>query len=127
MRDHEAAMCAYAQLAELSHTKRQPLARDRFLLLAGVEACRAGWPAVAAACHAQLVATKSALQVTRFKSFADALQDEEFRGIADHWERWCPFERAEYLLTDLGRAARLEPGSEPLDVVVVTRLAALSE
>lgn len=126
MRDHEAAMCAYAQLAELSHAKRQSPARDRFLLLAGVEACRAGWPAVAAACHTQLLATNSALQVTRFDSFPAALQDEEFRGIAAHWERWCPFERAEHLLTDLGLPARLEPGAELLDAVVIARLAALS-
>jgi hypothetical protein len=96
MRDHEAAMCAYAQLALLSHEKQQALSRDRFLLLTGVTACRAGWPTVAAECHALL--GKSPLQVTQFGSFEDALRDDDFRRLADHWERWCPFERAEHLL-----------------------------
>jgi hypothetical protein len=125
MRDHEAAMCAYAQLAALSHEKQQALSRDRFLLLTGVEACRAGWPAVAMACHASLMAHRSPIQVTLFASFEDALRDEDFRRLADHWERWCPFERAEHLLADLGRTARVECGDEPLDRVLIEQLSGM--
>jgi hypothetical protein len=125
MRDHETAMCAYAQLAVLSHEKQQPLARDRFLLLTGVEACRAGWPEVAAACHEQLVRTSSALQVTRFASFEDALRDEDFPRIAEHWEKWCPFERAEHLLHGLSRPAHPDLAGDPTGpwaIALLTRL-----
>jgi len=127
MRDHETAMCAYAQLATLSHEKGQPLARDRFLLLTGVAACRAGWPEIAKACHAQLVRTKSPMQVAQFPSFEDALRDDDFPRLANHWERWCPFERAEYLLQGLGRSPRGDLADQPVGSWVVTLLATISE
>ena len=125
MRDHEAAMCAYAQLALLSHEKQQALPRDRFLLLTGVAACRAGWLTVAAECHALL--RESPLQVTQFESFEDALRDDDFRRLADHWERWCPFERAEHLLHGLGRSVQITTETEPLDRHLIAKLKAISE
>uniref|UniRef100_A0A7C2PIT7 Uncharacterized protein n=1 Tax=Schlesneria paludicola TaxID=360056 RepID=A0A7C2PIT7_9PLAN len=126
MRDHETAMCAYAQLAVLSHEKRQSPARDRFLLLTGVEACRAGWPEVAAACHGTLVQNRSPMQVTKFPSFEEALRDEEFSRIAAHWERWCPFERAEHLLQRLGNSPRSEAAGESAGAWVLQLLQALA-
>ena len=98
MRDHEAAMAVYAQLAVLSDQKQQPLVRDRFLLLAGVEACRAGWPDVAARCHARLIRSNPAHQATRHQTMADALRDQDFQRLVMHWERYCPFEKAEAML-----------------------------
>jgi hypothetical protein len=98
MRDHEAAMRVYVQLAAVSHEKHQPQVRDRFLLLAGVEACRAGWPDVAACCHQKLIAANPAHQAKRHATFADALRDEEFQQLVAHWERYCPFEKAEAML-----------------------------
>ena len=101
MRNHEAAMQVYVQLAALSDQKKQYPVRDRFLLLAAVEACRAGWPEVAETCREKLVASNPAHQVSRHATMADALRDEEFQQLVLHWERYCPFEKAEAMLRQL--------------------------
>ena len=102
MHDHELAMCAYVQLAVISDEKRQAPARDRFLLLAGVEACRAGWLEVADRCRALIVAANPAHQLHRHATMADALRDPDFQRLAAKWEKYCPFEQAEHLLLQLG-------------------------
>jgi hypothetical protein len=99
-------MCAYAQLAWLSHEKRQSLARDRFLVLAGVAACEAGWPDAAGECHQLLVHFAPQHQFVQFDSFPAALQTEDCRKLARSIARHCPYERAEHLLQELGRSAR---------------------
>lgn len=101
MRNHELAMTAYAQLAVLSHQKRQGLACDRFLLLCGVEACYAGWLEVAERCRSLHTAREPGHRLQQFASIPEALRDEEFQRIVQHWERWCSFERAEHLLQAL--------------------------
>lgn len=105
MHDPETAMCAYAQLAAISRDKLQAPARDRFLLLAGVEACRAGWLDVANRCRDLIVAANPAHQLQRHPTMADALRDTEFQRLAARWERYCPFEHAEHLLLQLGHSA----------------------
>lgn len=101
MRDHEAAMCAYAQLACLSHEKRQGLSRDRFLVLTALEACRAGWPDVAEWCRQRIAAFEPHHRLAAFATVADALRDPELATMAAKWERFCTFERAEHLLRGL--------------------------
>ena len=113
MRDHEAAMKVYVQLAVISDQKHQPQVRDRFLLLAGVEACRAGWPEVSASCHKKLIASNPAHQAKRHPTFADALRDEDFQQLVAHWERYCPFEKAEAMVRQLNL-----PPDEQTDVSV---------
>lgn len=102
MADHEAAMCAYVQLAVISDQKQQALHRDRFYLLAGVAACRAGWLEVAEVCRVKLLATSPAHQLKKFASLPDALRDPDFQLLVSKWERHCPFEQAEHLLMQLG-------------------------
>ncbi|MEK6258152.1 MAG: hypothetical protein AABP62_05985 [Planctomycetota bacterium] len=102
MLDHETAMCAYVQLAVLSDEKQQTLVRDRFLLLAGVEACRAGWLDVAERCREKLVVSNPAHQLNHHATMADALRDTDFHQLVAKWERYCPFEQAEHLLRQLG-------------------------
>ena len=104
MPDHETAMCAYVQLAMISDQKQQAQARDRFLLLAAVEACRAGWPDVAERCRAMIVAANPGHQLNRHSTMPDALRDAEFQKLAARWERYCPYEQAEHLLQQLGRS-----------------------
>ena len=122
MRDHEAAMCVYVQLAVISHRKRQGQVRDRFLLLAGVEACRAGWPEVAACCRQRLIASNPAHQANRHATVADALRNEEFQQLVVHWERYCPFERAEAMLRQLNL-----PASEPTEKSTGEKMLSLLE
>jgi len=102
MLDHETAMCAYVQLATLSDEKQQTLVRDRFLLLAGVEACRAGWLDVADRCREKLVASNPAHQINQHATMAVGLRDTDFQQLVARWERYCPFEQAEHMLRQLG-------------------------
>lgn len=102
MIDHEVRMCAYVQLACLSHQKQQALPRDRFLLLAGTEACRAGWLNVAGRCRELLLASNPHHQAARFENFPAALRDDSFQQLVVQLERRYPMERAEHLLKELG-------------------------
>jgi hypothetical protein len=105
-----AAMTAYVQLARLSHQKRQALARDRFLLLAAVAACEAGWLDVAARCQSRLRSFAPAHRLHHYASVPVALRDVDFRTLVRATERHCPFERAEHLLVGLGLTAE---GDQP--------------
>ena len=102
MPDHELAMCAYVQLGVLSDHKQQALARDRFLLLGGVEACRAGWLDVAEACRKLILASNPAHQLNHHSTMADALRDAAFQHLVAAGERYCSYEQAEHLLRQLG-------------------------
>lgn len=112
MHNHETAMCAYIQLAVISDEKQQAPTRDRFLLLAGVEACLAGWLDVADRCRTLILATNSAHQLKQHATMGDALRDPDFLKLVAKWEKYCPFEQAEHLLMQLGRA----PEGDQLDV-----------
>ena len=101
MRDHEAAMTVYVQLAVISEQRHQSQVCDRFLLLAGVEACRAGWPEVAARCHARLIAANPAHLAARYTTIAEGLRNEDFQKLVARWERYCPFEKGEAMLRQL--------------------------
>lgn len=98
----EAAALCYGELACLSQERSQPLMRDRFLLLAAASACRAGWSEIARECHRLLTTFAPQHQAARFTTMADGLRDAEFIKVVQHWERFCPMERAEMLLTELG-------------------------
>lgn len=102
MHDHEIAMSTYIQLAVISGQKQQALARDRFLLLGGIEACHAGWLEVANECRTQILAANPSHQLRLHATMADALRDADFQKLAAKWERYCPFEQAEHLLMQLG-------------------------
>jgi hypothetical protein len=110
MIDHELRMCAYVQLACLSHQKRQALRRDQFFLLAGAEACRAGWLEVGELCRELLLASNPHHIASRFPSLAEALRDPDFEKLVTQQERHCPPERAELLLVELGLDPR---GDQP--------------
>lgn len=107
MRDHEAAMQVYVKLAVISDRVQQSQVCDRFLLLAAVEACRAGWPQVAARCRQRLVARNPSHLAHRHVTISDALRDAEFQQLVVRWERYCPFEKAEAMLR------QLDPPLEP--------------
>jgi len=94
----ERAMLLFAQLASVAARKQQPIGRDRFLVLTGVAATRAGWPNVAACCHDLITAHSPQHVVGHYSSFADALRDDEFLPFLRQVERFCSTERAEHLL-----------------------------
>ncbi|RPI85037.1 MAG: hypothetical protein EHM42_07040 [Planctomycetaceae bacterium] len=101
MRDHDAAMLVYVQLAELSQSRGQLLPRDRFLLIAGAAALNAGYPAVAQRCRELILAHNPAHLAGRFATLAEAIRDDDFQKLLERTERNCPFEKAEHLLAGL--------------------------
>lgn len=121
MRDHDAAMQVYVKLAVISDRVQQSQVCDRFLLLAAVEACRAGWPDVAARCRQRLVARNPGHMAHRHVTIADALRDPEFQQLVIRWERYCPFEKAEAMLRQLDPLTIVRPdasvGDQMLDLL----------
>ena len=112
MRDHERAMLAYARLAHISQQKRQLLGRDKFLVLTGTAACRAGWPDVAQRCRELVVANNPAHLLARFADFPDALRSPDFEPLLKRLERFCGYEKAEHLLSELDINPGLPPDEE---------------
>lgn len=94
-------MQVYVNLAVISEQMHQSQVCDRFLLLAGVEACRAGWPEVAARCRKRLIARHPSHLANLYPTIADALRDKDFQQLVIRWERYCPFEKAEAMLGQL--------------------------
>lgn len=109
MRDHESAMLSYVRLAEVSHRKMQPLGRDKLLVLAAAAACRAGWPEVAERCRALVLVHNPAHLIGNFATVADALRSDDFTPLLKQHERLCGYERAEFLVNELG----VDPQSRP--------------
>ena len=110
MPDHERAMLAYVNLAAISSQKRQLAGRDRFLILAGAAACRAGWLDVAERCRQLVLDHNGRHQVGRSASFADAMRSADFLQYLRQQERFCGYERAEFLLRELGIDAAAPAG-----------------
>jgi hypothetical protein len=110
MRDHESAMLAYIRLAEVSQQKGQPLGRDKLLVLAAAAACRAGWPEVAERCRRLVLEHNPAHLIGNFPSVADALRSDDFSPLVKQHERLCGYERAEFLVNELGLEPRGRPG-----------------
>ena len=102
MRDHEKAMLSYVRLAEVSAKKSQPLGRDKLLVLAAAAACSAGWPDVAARCRQLILAHNPAHVIGNFPTVADALRSDDFAPLIRQLERLCGYERAEFLVGELG-------------------------
>lgn len=101
MQDQELAMLAFVRLAALSEEKQQLIGRDKFLILTGVAACRAGWPEVAERCRELVLHNNKMHIVGRSPSFPDAMRNDEFATFVKHLDRFCTFERAEHLLLEL--------------------------
>ena len=113
MIDHERTMLVYLKLAEIARLKKQTMGRDRFLVLGGAAALRAGWPDVAEKCRAALLAAAARHPLSQYDTFADALRDPDFKPYLARTDRFCPFEQAESLLDGLGLTPEdLQPRGE---------------
>lgn len=99
--DHEAAMLVFVKLAGLSQSKQQLGPRDKFLVLAAVEATEAGCDAVAERCRQLVLEHNPAHMLKKHDSVAMALADTEFQTYLKQARRFCSHERAEHLLTQL--------------------------
>jgi hypothetical protein len=104
--DHESAMLAYAKLAEVSQQKHQLIGRDKLLVLAAAAACRAGWLDVGERCRELVLEHNAAHLIGSFPTAADALRSDDFAPLLSQLERLCSYERAEFLLSELGLPSR---------------------
>jgi hypothetical protein len=102
----------FARLAAVSDERGQTAGRNRFLILAGIAATRAGWPAVAARCHQLVVTSAPRHLLGRYASFAEALRDPDFEQFSRQLRRFCSPELAEHLLNELGLAPDSDADAE---------------
>ena len=102
-------MLTFARLARISHETPHPVGRDRFLVLAGREACLAGWLDVADRCRTLILAGNAHHFLSQSESFPDAIRDKSNAGYFAVFDSFCSFEQAEYLLSRNG-----DPVSEEL-------------
>jgi hypothetical protein len=98
----ERRLLGYAKLAAVARERGQHEGANRFLVLAGIAACRAGLLDVAERCRTLVVAGSPRHVVARYPSFADALRDDDFAPFRRMLERECPWERSEHVLSELG-------------------------
>jgi hypothetical protein len=123
VRNHEIAMLSFARLARISHETPHPLGRDRFLVLAGREACMAGWLEVAERCRSLILAGNMHHFLSQSASFPDALRDDGKVGYFTTFDSFCSFEQAEHLL--LQNAEPFESSPENAGEAALSELASL--
>jgi hypothetical protein len=111
MPEHERAMLAYVRLADVSRQRRQALGADKFLILAGAAACRAGWPEVAQRCRQLVIADNPNHLVGHTETFPDAMRSRDFQAYLKQLERFASYELAEHLLGELGVSSGLSDRS----------------
>jgi len=93
---------SYLHLARAAEFRRQPLVRDRVLLLAAVIAAQIDLPPIAAACRQKILDHNPGHLVGRFATVAAALQEEDFQALVVQLSgRYGP-ERVEQLVAQLG-------------------------
>jgi hypothetical protein len=109
MLNHDAIMLAYVKLAGVSQSRGQLGPRDKFLILAGVTACHAGWPLVANRCRELVLAHNPAHLLGGYETIAAALNDADFLTFLKQLSKFCPFEQAEHHLSQL----EIHPGAPP--------------
>lgn len=104
MDGHDERMLGYAELAALAGERGQPDERVRFLVLAGVAACRAGLPDIAETCRVEIERANARHLVVQYETLADALRDPDFEPFLRSLERRYPWEQSEHVLAELGIA-----------------------
>ena len=100
-------MLVYIQLAEIAEHKQQRIGRDRFLVLAGAAACRAGYLEIAEQCSAIIKQNNPLHFLLRYQSFPVALRDDDFSHFLQQLEKNYNFERAEYMLSEASPNAEI--------------------
>jgi hypothetical protein len=109
--NHESAMLAYVRLADVSQRKQQLIGRDKLLVLAAAAACRAGWIDVGQRCRELVLEHNPAHLIGSYPTAADAVRSSEFTPLLNRLERMCGYERAEFLVSELGLEPQPEDGA----------------
>lgn len=116
MSEDERNLVIYARLAAASAAKQQLSGRDRFLILSGVAATRAGWPTIAAEARRLVLANNPRHLIGRWETFADALRSGEFPVFLRQLQRICGPEQADHLLSSLHSDPAVPPEPDTDDL-----------
>ncbi|MEO1997106.1 MAG: hypothetical protein ABGZ17_17695 [Planctomycetaceae bacterium] len=98
MPDLDMAVIRYLRLADVAQRKGQVSGRNRFLLLAAVDACHAGLLDVATLCRERVLQDEPRHLIGRFATIPDAIRSEDFQPFSRRLARFCSREQAEHLL-----------------------------
>jgi len=105
---HEIALLTYLQLAVISHDKKQFNGRNKLLVLAAWEACRAGLMQYAEPCRDLILKNNPQHALASYGDFVEAVRSEDFQALLNRLEKQMPFEKAEYLLEAQGESFKVK-------------------
>jgi len=108
MPEADQTLGTYLHLVQASRLRRQPMVRDKLLVLAGVQALEMGLEPIAALCRHRVLAHNPRHLVRRWPTLAAALDDGEFQLYLKQLRRRYSREKLEHMLTSL----RIELGRE---------------
>jgi hypothetical protein len=98
----------YLHLARAAALRRQPLVRDRVLVLAGVIAVKIDLCPIAAACRQHILRHNPGHMLNRWPTVTEALAEEDFQSLVNQLATRYGPEHVEQLVTQLG----IERGNE---------------
>lgn len=98
----------YLHLARAAELRRQPLVRDRVLLLAAVIAAQIDLAPIAAACRERILAHNPGHLIGRWKTVSEAHGEEDFQSLVNQLSTRYGPEHVENLVARLG----IERGNE---------------
>ena len=101
MAEADRMLGTFLHLARASHVRRQPLVRDKLLILAGVQAAEMGLDPISALCRHKILAHNAHHLVGQWPTFDDALGDAEFQGYLKQLRRRYSREKTEHMLDTL--------------------------
>ncbi|HTM55107.1 MAG TPA: hypothetical protein VL175_13820 [Pirellulales bacterium] len=92
----------YLHLARASQARRQPLVRDKLLILAGVQAEEMGLGQISALCRQKILARNAHHLVRTWPTMTAALADDEFQSYLKQLKRRYSPEKVEHMVHSLG-------------------------
>src|SRR5947208_13838145 len=95
-------LASYLRLARAAELRRQPLVRDRVLLLAAVIAAQIDLAPIAAACRELILAHNRRHLVGRWATVGEALGEEDFQSLVNQLSTRYGPEHVERLVEQLG-------------------------
>ena len=98
----------YLHLARAAELRRQPLVRDRLLLLAGILAARFEMSPIAECCRERILRHNPGHMVARWPTLTEAIDEQDVQSLVVQLLRRFSPEQAERMLVQLG----IERGKE---------------
>jgi hypothetical protein len=99
---------SYLHLARAAELRRQPLVRDRVLVLSAVIAAQIDLEPIAAACRERILQHNRGHMLGRWPTVTAALAEEDFQSLVNQLSTRYGPERVEHLIGQLG----IERGNE---------------